>query len=49
MTVSNGTDCLFISTGEATALLPAREQSLSPIAVIATEKIRNTFDDLCIR
>ncbi len=39
----------FIATGEATAILPAREKSLSPITVIATEKIRSTFDDLCIQ
>ncbi|MGN6368746.1 MAG: RtcB family protein [Phycisphaerae bacterium] len=40
----------FIETGEATAILPAREEhkSLSPITVIGTEKIRRTFDDLCI-
>ncbi|HUO07340.1 MAG TPA: RtcB family protein [Phycisphaerae bacterium] len=41
-------DYYFIPTGEATALLPAREKSLSPITVIATEKLRSTFDDLCI-
>lgn len=38
----------MISTGEATALLPARQSNLSPITVIGTEAIRNTFDELCL-
>jgi tRNA-splicing ligase RtcB len=38
----------FIPTGEATALLPARHDSISPITVIGTEKIRRTFDAVCI-
>ncbi len=38
----------FIPTGPATAILPSRNQSESPITVIGTEKIRNTFDALCI-
>ncbi|HVX86757.1 MAG TPA: RtcB family protein [Phycisphaerae bacterium] len=39
----------FIETGPATAILPAREQNLSPITVIGTPDIRNTFDALCIQ
>jgi tRNA-splicing ligase RtcB len=39
----------FIPTGEATAILPSRNPSESPITVIGTEKIRATFDDLCIQ
>ena len=42
------TAATFIETGPATAMLPARESSLSPITVIGTEKIRATFDSLCI-
>src|SRR4051812_39344533 len=38
----------FISTGEATAILPSRHANLSPITVIGTEKIRGTFDAMCI-
>ncbi len=38
----------FILTGEATAILPSRIKSESPITVIGTEKIRDTFDALCI-
>lgn len=38
----------FIPTGEATAILPARQSNLSPITVIGTEAIRNTFDALCV-
>jgi tRNA-splicing ligase RtcB len=38
----------FIPTGEATAILPARQANLSPITVIGTEAIRNTFDAICI-
>lgn len=40
---------VFTPTGEATALLPAREAHLTPITVIGTETIRRTFDDLCIK
>lgn len=39
----------FIPTGEATAILPVDDGKFSPITVIATEPIRNGFDDLCIR
>ena len=38
----------FVSTGEATAILPAREKNLSPITVIGTAAIRATFDELCV-
>jgi tRNA-splicing ligase RtcB len=38
----------FISTGEATAILPARDKGQTPITVIGTEKIRQTFDSLCV-
>ncbi len=38
----------FIATGEATAILPARQAHLSPITVIGTEKIRNGFDAMCL-
>src|SRR6185312_1704000 len=38
----------FIATGEATAILPARQTNLSPITVIGTEKIRDGFDAGCI-
>ena len=34
----------FIATGEATAILPARNSSMKPITVIGTEVIRNGFD-----
>ncbi len=39
----------FISTGEATAILPARHSNLSPITVIGTPEVRATFDDLCVQ
>jgi tRNA-splicing ligase RtcB len=38
----------IIATGEATAILPARDSSLKPITVIGTEAIRNGFDAGCI-
>lgn len=38
----------LIETGEATAILPTGEKT-SPITVIATEAIRKTFDDLCLK
>jgi tRNA-splicing ligase RtcB (3'-phosphate/5'-hydroxy nucleic acid ligase) len=38
----------FISTGEATAILPARQANQTPITVIGTEAIRNTFDAMCV-
>ncbi len=38
----------FISTGKATAILPARQTNLTPITVIGTEKIRDGFDAMCI-
>ena len=48
-TQTNGpTRATFIPTGEATAILPARQANLTPITVIGTEKIRNTFDSLCV-
>ena len=34
----------MISTGEATAILPVDGGKLSPVTVIGTEKIRETFD-----
>ncbi len=42
-------DSPFIATGEATAILPARESGKTPITVIGTPDIRGTFDELCIR
>jgi hypothetical protein len=33
----------FISTGAATAILPSRNKSQTPITVIGTEKIRAAF------
>lgn len=41
-------DSPFIATGEATAILPARNTSQAPITVIGTETIRNSFDDYCL-
>lgn len=38
----------MIATGEATAILPAGS-SHSPVTVIGTEAIRETFDDLCLQ
>ncbi len=38
----------FIATGDATAILPARNSSMKPITVIGTEAIRNGFDAGCI-
>lgn len=39
---------MIIPTGEATAILPTGEKT-KPITVIGTEKIRETFDDLCLQ
>ncbi|MFO0813130.1 MAG: RtcB family protein [Gemmatales bacterium] len=39
----------IISTGTATAILPARNNQGKPITVIGTEPIRNGFDPLCIK
>src|SRR6187399_2180292 len=39
---------LFIETGAATAILPARDTSRKPITVIGTPKIRESFDAMCI-
>ncbi len=47
-TCENG-DSIFTATGEATAVLRAREAHLTPITVIGTEAIRRTFDALCIQ
>jgi tRNA-splicing ligase RtcB len=38
----------FIATGAATAILPARNNQGSPITVIGTESIRESFDAKCI-
>jgi tRNA-splicing ligase RtcB len=38
----------FISTGEATAILPV-DQKTSPITVIGTDSIRQTFDEVCLQ
>ncbi len=38
----------IIPTGDATAILPARNSSMKPITVIGTEAIRNGFDAGCI-
>ena len=39
----------FIETGEATAMIPMADSSLSPVTVIGTREIRQTFDDICVR
>ena len=39
----------ILPTGEATAMLPVPDSSVSPITVIGTEAIRETFDDLCLQ
>ncbi|MDX2018357.1 MAG: RtcB family protein [Planctomycetota bacterium] len=39
----------ILPTGEATGILPVREGKLTPVTVIGTAPIRETFDDLCIR
>jgi tRNA-splicing ligase RtcB len=39
----------IIPTGEATAILPVPDSSVSPITVIGTDPIRSTFDEHCIR
>jgi tRNA-splicing ligase RtcB len=38
----------FHITGEAEAILPARDNAGKPITVIGTEAIRSTFDQICI-
>ena len=38
----------LIPTGEATAILPAGDHH-SPVKVFGTEKIRETFDELCLQ
>src|SRR5579862_1309862 len=38
----------LISTGPATAILPARDSATKPITVIGTEAIRDTFDAACL-
>lgn len=39
---------MIIPTGEATAILPTGEKT-KPITVIGTDKIRETFDDVCLQ
>ena len=39
----------FISTGQATAILPNANTKGKPITLIGTEAIRKTFDDKCIQ
>ncbi len=39
----------FVATGEATALLPVPRAGVSPITVIGTPPIRDTFDEPCIK
>jgi tRNA-splicing ligase RtcB len=39
---------MMIPTGEATAMLPTGGKT-KPITVIGTEKIRDTFDDICLQ
>lgn len=41
-------DSPFHITGEAEAILPARDNAGKPITVIGTEAIRSTFDQFCI-
>jgi tRNA-splicing ligase RtcB len=41
-------DHRVIPTGDATAILPAGNHH-SPVKVFGTEKIRATFDDLCLQ
>jgi tRNA-splicing ligase RtcB len=48
MQTNGPSNATFIPTGEATAILPARHSGVSPITVIGTEKIRSTFDALCV-
>jgi tRNA-splicing ligase RtcB (3'-phosphate/5'-hydroxy nucleic acid ligase) len=38
----------IIPTGEATAILPT-ESKTKPITIIGTDRIRETFDDLCLK
>ncbi len=38
----------FVVTGEATAILPARDSKQKPITVIGTPAIRKTFDAMCL-
>ncbi|ADB15050.1 protein of unknown function UPF0027 [Pirellula staleyi DSM 6068] len=46
--MKNKTMNQIIATGEATAILPAGDH-VTPVTVIGTEAIRNTFDEVCIR
>ena len=39
----------LIATGEATAILPARNNKCSPIRVIGTQAIRDGFDETCLK
>lgn len=39
----------FIQTGDATAILPVPDSSVSPITVIGTDEIRNGFDQFCVQ
>lgn len=39
----------MVPTGEATAILPAPDERLSPITVIGTEAVRATFDERCLQ
>jgi hypothetical protein len=39
----------FIETSEATAIIPMADSSLSPVTVIGTREIRQTFDEICVR
>ncbi len=47
--VPNASPPPFIETGEATAMIPMADSSLSPVTVIGTREIRQTFDDICVR
>ena len=39
----------FVSTGQATAILPDKNTRGKPITLIGTEAIRKTFDEMCIK
>lgn len=39
----------ILPTGEATAMLPVPDSSVSPITVIGVDSIRSTFDDGCLQ
>lgn len=39
----------IIPTGEATGILPVDDGKFSPVTVIANEKIRQSFDETCMR